>query len=143
MILPPAQSTLSRLVNLVDRALAAGSTNSDWPYFQFVKGLIEYRQGNFSQAVEPLQSVISQGGVASRTVQAYCVLAMAQYRQGQKAAAGASIASGRELAEEKLEGFKAVDWNDRMIAQLLLREADALIASSNANPTSQAKAPSR
>jgi eukaryotic-like serine/threonine-protein kinase len=131
MILPPPQSSLSKLATLADRALAAGSANSDWPYFQFVKGLIEYRQGNFRQAVEPLQSVISQGGVASRTLQAYCVLAMAQYRLGQKDAAGASIASGRELAAEKLDSFKAGDWNDRIIAQLLLREADALIASSN------------
>jgi serine/threonine protein kinase len=88
MILPPPQSSLSKLATLADRALAAGSANSDWPYFQFVKGLIEYRQGNFRQAVEPLQSVISQGGVASRTLQAYCVLAMAQYRPGTKGCRG-------------------------------------------------------
>jgi hypothetical protein len=62
---------------------------------------------------------------------------MAQYRLGQKDAAAASIASGRELAGEKLDGFKAVDWNDRIIAQLLLREADGLIDSSNAKPQSR------
>jgi hypothetical protein len=137
MILPPAQSSLNRLATLADTALAAGSANSDWPYFQFVKGLVEYRQGNFSQAVEPLESVISEGGVASRTVQAYCVLAMTQYRLGEKAAARASIASGRELAEEKLASLKAGDWNDRIIAQLLLQEAEALIASSNKKPQSR------
>jgi hypothetical protein len=137
MILPPAQNSLSTLARLADTALAAGSRNSDWPYFQFVKGFVEYRQGNFSQAIEPLQSVISQGGVASRTVQAYCVLAMAQYRLGQKNAAAASIAAGQDFAGEKLDGFKAVDWNDRIIAQLLLREADGLIDSSNAKPQSR------
>jgi hypothetical protein len=136
MILPPPAGSFTRLANLADTAVAAGSGNSDWPYFQFVKGLFEYRRGNFSQAIEPLQSVISQGGVAARTVQAYCVLAMAQYKLGQKDAAAESVASGRELAREKLDSFKAIDWNDRIIAQVLLREAGALVDSSNAKPQS-------
>ena len=136
MILPPAQSSLSRLAALADTALSGGSTNNDWPHFQFVKGLVEYRQGNFSQAIEPLQFVISRGGVDSRMAEAYGVLAMAQYRLGQKDAAAASIASGRKFAKGRTFDFTP-DWDDRIIAQLFLQEAGALIDSSNAKPQSQ------
>ena len=83
MILPPEQGSLPTLSKMAETALSAGPASTDWPYFQFVKGFVEYRQGHFAAAAEPLQSVIEQGGEPARTVQAYCVLAMAQHCQHQ------------------------------------------------------------
>jgi hypothetical protein len=129
MILPPEQGSLPTLSKMAETALSAGPASTDWPYFQFVKGFVEYRQGHFAAAAEPLQSVIEQGGEPARTVQAYCVLAMAQHCQHQTEQSRSTLAAGRALAEDKLERFQGINWNDRVIAQVLLREATALLES--------------
>ena len=128
MILAPDQGSLPTLAKMAETALSAGPASTDWPYFQLVKGFVEYRQGHFALA-EPLQSVIEQGGEPARTVQAYSVLAMAQHCQQQTEQSRATLAAGRALAEDKLERFQGMNWNDRVIAQVLLREATALLES--------------
>ena len=135
LILPPAAADLEKLARMVNTAVSAGSSNPDWPFFQFLKGLAEYRQGHFDAAIEPLRSVADKDGIPSRTAEAYCALAMAQYQRQQTQPAHASLEAGRKLFHEKLAGPDVLNWNDRLIAQALMQEATALI-----EPTAAASA---
>ena len=112
---------------MADIAVAAGPTNPSWPYYVFVKGLAEYRQGHFAGALEWLRKVAAQEGVPARTAQADATLAMAEYQLGQTNAARATLAEGVKIAQEKLTQPGRIDWNDQLIAQFLLREAQVLV----------------
>jgi hypothetical protein len=138
LILPPPPADFGRISRLVEVAVAAGSSNSDWPYFQFVRGFLEYRQGHFDAAVESLRSVAEKGGVPARTVEANCVLAMALYREQKTEAARAALSEASKLAEERLQKTEMLDWNDRILGLLLLQEAKALIKPETA-PANESK----
>ena len=65
---------------LADKAVALGEKH-DWaPYFQFTKGLAEYRRGHFTNAIVWTSKALVSLGVHDRDVQAYTVLAMANFR---------------------------------------------------------------
>ena len=127
LMLPPPAASLGRLAKMVDTAVAAGPAHKDWPYFQCVKGLTEYRQGHFAGAREWLEKVTAQPGVAARTAQAQATLAMAEFQSGQTNAARAALAEGIKIAETKLAQSDRIDWNDHLIAKILLREAHAVV----------------
>jgi serine/threonine protein kinase/Flp pilus assembly protein TadD len=127
LMLPPSATSLSKLAKMADTAVAAGSTNSSWPYYMFVKGLVEYRQGHFAGALEWLQKVVPNEGEPTRTAQANATLAMAEYQLGQTNAARAALAEGTKIAETELAKPGQIDWNDGLIARFLLREAHGLV----------------
>jgi hypothetical protein len=127
LMLPPPAASLARLAKMADTAVSAGPTDNSWPYYVFVKGLAEYRQGHFAGAVEWLRRGAAQEGVPARTAQADATLAMAEYQLGQTNAARAALAQGIKLAETELAKPGRIDWNDGLIAQFLLREALGLI----------------
>jgi serine/threonine protein kinase/Flp pilus assembly protein TadD len=127
LMLPPPADSLERLAKLADTAVAAGSANPSWPYYMFVKGLAEYRQGHFAGALEWLRKVAAQEGVPARTAQADATLAMAEYQLGQTNAALTALAQGIKIAETELAKPGRIDWNDGLIAQFLLREAQGLV----------------
>jgi TolA-binding protein len=116
---------------MVETAVAAGPNHQYWPYFQFVKGLAEYRQGRFASAAEWLQKVIGQTGDMYRMVQAHMALAMAQHQLKQTEAARVTLAKGLEIANARFpkSGSHSLDeqWHDWIIAHFLMREAKALI----------------
>jgi serine/threonine-protein kinase len=127
---PPA-SDFPAIARMVETAVAAGPNHQYWPYFQFVKGLAEYRQGRFASAVDWLQPVLGQSGDVYRTVQAHMTLAMAQHQLNQTEQARATLAKGLEIAEARFpkHGKTGLDeqWHDWIIAHVLMREAKALI----------------
>ena len=127
MIVPPPPQALPVLARMADTAYAAGPTNQDWPYFEFVKSLAEYRQGHFASATRLAQGVVARPDEPARTAEAYCVLAMAQHGQKNPAEAVVALRQARELVREKLEHYKGFNWNDSLLAQQLLREANGLI----------------
>ena len=128
LILPPPAASLPRLAKLADTAVSAGPTDNSWPYCEFVKGLAEYRQGHFAGALEWLRKVAAQEGEPARTAQADATLAMAECQLGQTNAARAALAQGIKIAETELAKPGRIDWNEGLIAQFLLREAQGLIA---------------
>jgi serine/threonine protein kinase len=138
LILPPPAGSLNQLAKLADIAVAAGPNDRSWPYYAFVKGLAEYRQGHFAGALEWLRKVAPQEGVPTRTAQVYASSAMAEFQLGQTNAARASLAEGIKLAETKLAQPGRLDWNDQLIAQFLLREAHELVTGTPA-PSTQDK----
>lgn len=127
MILPPPEENLPTLAHMADTAISAGPTDSDWPYFQFVKGFAEYRQRHFAAAVELLQAVIARGGDPTRSAEAYCLLAMAQHLQNQPQKAEAAFSAARDFVANKLQNYQGPNWQDRITAQTLLQEAESLL----------------
>jgi eukaryotic-like serine/threonine-protein kinase len=136
LTLPPTDGSLERLAKMADTAVAAGTNDSSWPYYAFVKGLAEFRQSHFAGALEWLQKVAPNEGVPSRTAQVHAVSAMAEYRLGRTNAARANLTQGLTIAETKLNQLYRIDWNDQLIAQFLLQEAQTLI---EGNPASTVK----
>jgi serine/threonine protein kinase len=130
LILPPPTETLARLAKMADIAVAAGPNNPSWAYYMFVKGLAEYRQGHFAGALEWLPKVAAQEGVPARTAQACATMAMAEYQSGQTNAARTALTQGLKIAETELTKPGRLDWNDTIIAQSLLHEAQGLIMGS-------------
>jgi tetratricopeptide (TPR) repeat protein len=131
LLLPPPAADLPKIAKLAETAVAAGPQHKLWPYFQFAKGLAEYRQGRFTSAVEWLQPVASQSGDKYRTVQAHMVLAMAQIRLQRPDDARLTLAKGLEIVNTRFPKAGSGDledqWQDWIIANVLVREAKELI----------------
>jgi serine/threonine-protein kinase len=122
LLLPASGEELRKAVALIDRAVAAGWARQDWayPYFLFAKGLADYRQRRWDNAIWVMKGVGAKVlGPAPRLI-----LAMAQHQQGRK-----------ELARKTLAAaILAYDWSavqadgrDAWICHVLRREAEALI----------------
>src|SRR5262249_35732319 len=91
LLWPASADELTRATALVDRALAADRSNHAWayPHFLFVKGLAEYRQGQYDRAIGAMRGDASRVlGPAPRLV-----LAMALHRKGQSAQARRMLAA--------------------------------------------------
>jgi len=131
LIVLPAAAAVEGIKKWVDTAIAAGAEHKSWDYFQFVKGLAEYRQGHFAGAVEWMQKIVNRPGDSKRTVGALMILAMAQHQIKQNAEARATLAQGLELAQNRLaipgKGPPGEQWHDWIIAQHLMAEAKNLL----------------
>ena len=130
LMFPPPNDNLERIGKMADTAIAAGPTNSAWPYFQFVKALAEYRLGHDEAAADWLGKVVLRAGVPARDAEVQATLAMAQFRSGQTNAAHAALAEGIKIVETKLNKSERIDWNDQIIAKVLLSEAHTLVLGS-------------
>ena len=134
LILPPPAADLDVLGKMANVAIGAGPTADYWPYYMLVKGFADYRLGHFNTAVEWLGKVITLGGEPTRSTEAYAVIAMAQFKEGQTDEALATFATGQEFAAKNLKNYTGPNWHDRIIGLALLREAGALIQT-NALPS--------
>jgi serine/threonine protein kinase/tetratricopeptide (TPR) repeat protein len=132
LVLPSSEAGLTTAARLAETAASAAANHKDMTWFQFAKGLAEYRQGHFAAAVDWMQKVLSHAGDSlNRDVEAYMVLAMAQHCSKQADEANAALAKGVEIAESNLPKLDSGDlgdgWIDWIIAHALMREAKALI----------------
>jgi tetratricopeptide (TPR) repeat protein len=133
LIMPSPGVDIEAAGRLAEMALS-GATNSSAPvaYFQFTKGLAEYRLGRFDSAAEWQQKTLNATRNPSwLEAQAFLALAMAQHQLKHPAEAGAALAKGVEVIDTKLpkleSGDLGYDWGDWIIAHVLMREAKALI----------------
>jgi serine/threonine protein kinase len=127
LLLPPLAADLETLGKMADVAVAAGPTHTLWPYFQFVKGLVEFRYGHFDTAAKWLQEVPLKDTDATRTVQACMILAMAQYQSKKADEARVTMTTGLKIAAERMPDFKGGNWNDRISANFLMEEAKRVL----------------
>jgi hypothetical protein len=99
-------------------------------YFQACKGLSEYRQDSFPEAVEWAEKALKNSDVLARA-KGCAVLAMAQWRRGLEDAARTTLSEGNKLAQD-ITSNQAVDlgdgWINWLVARILLDEATGLIA---------------
>jgi hypothetical protein len=101
-------------------------------WFQLCKALSEYRQGHFASAVDWANKALgSARPLPERDAAAHLVLAMAQRQLKEGSAAHLALDTAKEIINGKLPELDAADlgayWIDRIIADILLREAEALI----------------
>ena len=94
----------------------------------------DYRLGHFAEAIEwGEKAVKSSTADAQAKAKAYAILAMANWRLGQKDAAQAMLAEGEKLAPGIKPGPDALDlgesWVAWLFARISLDEATALIQS--------------
>jgi tetratricopeptide (TPR) repeat protein len=132
LILPPDDDDLSTESRWAEVTVDLCKSQRARPWAEFYKGLAEYRQGQFQEAIGCLQSALTRAGdVAPRDVEAYMVLAMAQFRSNKPQAAREALAAGEGIAETQLPKLEnnhlEDDWKDCLIAYALTREAKALI----------------
>jgi WD40 repeat protein len=137
LILPGSGINLDTVGTMADTAVAQGRDSEYFPYFQFCKGLAEYRQNRFTSAADWMETVLTNrvnslppATGASMVTGAYMVLAMSQHQLQQIEQARASLAKGTEF-EQKLPKLESGDigegWADWVIAHALMSEAKALI----------------
>jgi eukaryotic-like serine/threonine-protein kinase len=141
MILPASGVDLDRVARMTQTALRGTNypSGQGWSHAwcQLTKGLADYRQGHFASAVDWAEKGLRAdqegdvGGYRECNVEAYTVQAMAYHQLNQPDKARAALAKGSELATTKLAKIEDGDlgggWQDVIIAQVLLREAKALI----------------
>ncbi|MGA2747878.1 MAG: serine/threonine-protein kinase [Verrucomicrobiota bacterium] len=130
LFVAPATNDLEAIGKFVDTAVAAGERQAEWTETRFVKGLAEYRREHFAEAAEWLRAIASQSEPWNRNVEIHAVLAMSEFRLGRIEEARATLMDAMKTAERRLdkvsEGLRA-DWPDWIIAQVLMREAGAVI----------------
>ncbi len=127
LLLPPSATDQETIGRMADVAIAAGPTNTYWPYFEFAKGFAEYRQGRFESAAKWLAEVTPKDSDATRMVQAYMVLAMAQHQLNRVDEAKSTLAAGLKVFAERIPDFHSLNWNDQISARFLVDEAKRLL----------------
>jgi serine/threonine protein kinase/tetratricopeptide (TPR) repeat protein len=130
LIVPCPGLDLAAVVQLTDTAVTLGKDHEYFVYFQFAKGLAEYRTGNFVNAADLMAKVIAVEGVPSRDAQANLVLAMAQSKLNHREEAAAALAKGTSIFGQMAgpqSGNLGGDWYGWIIAHALLSEAQGLI----------------
>jgi len=133
--------------HLADRAFELGK-NSYWASnLRFIKGLAEYRAGQFGSAVDWVSQSINQPTMVRGPrpdAAAYLVMAMAQHQLQRPGQARAALANGAEIVNAKLlkreNGTLDEYWPDWLIAHILLREAQPLVEGQPSAPSAEAKA---
>jgi hypothetical protein len=136
---PDAVSDLDPVLKLTELAV---EKNSSYPWATFAKGLAEYRVGHYAGAVDWLKRVppkatgqfpwyLSAPGSAVR--------AMARHQLTQTEEARTALGQARSILANKMpkpekgERFDFYLWHDWLRAQILYREAEALIGVGNRN----------
>jgi tetratricopeptide (TPR) repeat protein len=140
LLLPSTEVDSNAVAKLADVAVMLGSQSEYFPWFELCKGLAEYRQEHFDGAAEWSQKALTkQSQPLERDACAYLVLAMAQMKAGRHSAARVAFRTGAEIVEKKLPNLNSddlgVQWVDVIIANILMREAKALIEGQPATAT--------
>jgi tetratricopeptide (TPR) repeat protein len=117
---------ISRYVNKVRASPAQWADAQPWESFLFA--LFEYRQGNYTKAVAYCQNATN--GYPECGACAFALLAASQQQLNHPDEARAALAQYEVLAVSNANRIKSLDqyWNDWMFAEILQREAKALIA---------------
>lgn len=135
LLLPNSGADPLLVQQLATRAVTLGNTGGDG-YFQACKGLSEYREGRFSEACDWADKA-PQNSELFAQAEGCAVMAMAQWRLGQRDVARAALSQGDRLAP-KISSTGALDlgggWLDWLVARILLDEATKLLADGSASP---------
>jgi tetratricopeptide (TPR) repeat protein len=135
LLLPLAGDRLAEALALAERGLTLAD-ESTW--LLNAAALARYRKGDWAGAAAAAERSLELSRTANSPTSlaaVYPLLAMARHRLGQPAEARAALARGRErFAQNWPDGTGAgvrADWQDVLIAELLLREAGGLIEGEN------------
>ena len=131
LLVPSTEVDIQLAGRLADRAVTLGAKDDGaMPFFQVSKALAEYRLGHFANAVEWANRTLGASRVSAHG-HACAVIAMAQWRLGEKEAARDMLAKGEALVPRALPKQVAEDpgkrWQAWLVARISLDEATKLI----------------
>lgn len=124
------EATRTHAQGLIEIALAK---KPDSMWFTLAKGLGQYRAEMHADSIKSLQRALTLRGRASTAdVCIHAVMAMAQFRSDEKDAARESLSTAQTLRAEKVPtltdgNLRKDSWHDVFIADILLREATAVV----------------
>ena len=144
LLLPGPGVDLAQVDRLASRAVSGGQGHLLQPWFEICKGLAEYRQGHFREALDWMQKLLPQvdNCGANFAVELHAIRAMSEYQLNDPEQAQIELGIATSVAKKDLPGLSSEDlgpdWYDLLISHTLLREARSLILS--AEPTHQQEA---
>ncbi len=97
------------------------------PWYLLAAGLGDYRTGRPRLALRTMDSCLASSSEPNITIPALAVQAMALHQLGRSSEAGARIGRARRLLRSSARTVEPYQWADRLIAQILLREAEAVV----------------
>ena len=139
LILPVPGMDFDAVDRWATTAVNLGADHRYLTYFLCVKGLVEYRQGHFANALDWMHKSLANsheppgehGLDAYLHVDAQSVLAMAHFQLQQKPEALNAFNEAFRTARENLPGLEHGNltgvWRDWIVAHALLSEAEALL----------------
>ena len=103
LLLPSSGVDLKITAAWTETAVTLGNKSEAFPWVALSKSLAEYRQEHFAEAADwGEKSLAAAGKLLQRDAPAYFVLAMAQMKSKQTAAARTAFDKGVEIVEKKL-----------------------------------------
>jgi tetratricopeptide (TPR) repeat protein/tRNA A-37 threonylcarbamoyl transferase component Bud32 len=135
LLTPDGGGELERAVKLARKAVIADEENPVATWFRLVKGLADYREGRFADAVADLGRLSPDNDYAHLVITKFAVRAMAhqRLRHTQQARAdlvtAQALLAGAEATGSPDQGvpFPDTDWQPWVHAQILSREAEKLL----------------
>jgi eukaryotic-like serine/threonine-protein kinase len=121
-----------RVQRLAERAVTGTEKHGYYGYFAMAKGLADYRAGRYAEAIKWMQLATPNVNGTHWDATKFAVIAMAQHGLGHADEAAAALASAEAILTKmpdpvKGQLFRADDWHDWVHAQVLCREAEALL----------------
>jgi thiol-disulfide isomerase/thioredoxin len=139
LLLPSAlgPDDLAAAANVAEKAVALSAKGDRMHWRLMTKGLAEYRQGHFTNAIEEMQhsqEVLAHEPEAARDMceaDTYFVMSMSRYQLKQPAESRAALARGLDIVRKKLPKLDGADlgqtWYDVLPSYILMREAKETI----------------
>jgi len=130
LVLPSPDLDLNAVDTLVNTALQEGAHHSELGWFQLVKGMAEYRKGNFEAAFDVLRSINPRSNL-SLEAEIQLVMAMSARRSEHPAEALEAFNHANNLIRQLrpiVEDEVNACWVDRIIVEKLQRETRSLMS---------------
>jgi tetratricopeptide (TPR) repeat protein len=128
---------LIRVAKVADNAVTLGKNNPWSHWYQFTKGLADYRQLHLNDAIDRMQRAqkgLPKARDASRDMceaDTYFVLAMAHHKLKQDDEARTALAHGRRIVKTRMPKLDSKDlglaWLDGVMTYIFMHEAEELI----------------
>jgi tetratricopeptide (TPR) repeat protein len=125
LLLPASPDEMQMIAGMADVAVAAGPGSDGWA--KLAKGMLEYRQGHFTNATKWLDEASAQATGPALKLQSEILRAMNQFQLGQTDAAQKTLAQCVGFEANNTLDRDGIGWNDRCVAYRLLDEAKSLI----------------
>lgn len=131
LLVPGAQLDSEIIEKWIRTANHLDPTLPHLPYAEHVTGLWSFRRHDFEHALKQMRSVTARSGIdPSLLVSGWMITAMALRELHQGEEAHAAFSTGLEIERTRLSRMDSGDlgssWNDRIIAHVLVREAQAV-----------------
>jgi outer membrane protein assembly factor BamD (BamD/ComL family) len=115
LILPAPVEVVQRVITMLDNTAAT----PPWPSTEFIRGLADYREGQFARAAVRLEKALNFQSNTNTAMQARLILAMARCKLGK--------ADDTPIPADKQFTLNGGDWNEQMTTLLFAHEARSVL----------------